>query len=83
MKIGIPPVNENPDDADVHLLDDRINEYNFETTGITDGRIVSFSSAMSAAISSLVYTVGPGVEPARCATCGCVEVIESAPMAQS
>ena len=63
---------------------DRINEYNFETTGITDGRIVSFFvRAMSAAISSLVYTDGPGVEPARCATCGCVEVIESAAMAQS
>lgn len=42
MEIGIPPVNETPDDADVRFLDDRINEYNFETTGITDGRIVSF-----------------------------------------
>ena len=42
MKIGIPPVNESPDDSDVHFLDDRINEYNVETTGITDGSIVSF-----------------------------------------
>jgi len=42
MKIRIPPVNESPDDADVHFLDDRINQYNFETTGITDGRIFSF-----------------------------------------
>ena len=42
MEIGIPPVNETPDDADVRFLDDRINAYNFETTGITDGRIVSF-----------------------------------------
>jgi GNAT superfamily N-acetyltransferase len=42
MKTEIPLVEENPDDADVRLLDDRINEYNFETTGITDGRIVSF-----------------------------------------
>jgi len=42
MKIRIPPVNESPDDADVHFLDDRINQYNFETTGINDGRIISF-----------------------------------------
>ena len=42
MKIDIPLVNDNPADADVHFLDDRINEYNVETTGITDGRILSF-----------------------------------------
>jgi hypothetical protein len=42
MKIRIPPVNESPDDTDVHFLDDRINQYNFETTGITDGRLISF-----------------------------------------
>ena len=42
MTIGIPPVDESPDDADVHFLEDRINEYNVETTGITDGRVVSF-----------------------------------------
>jgi GNAT superfamily N-acetyltransferase len=42
MKIVIPPVNENPADADVQFLDDRINEYNVETTGITDGRVLSF-----------------------------------------
>jgi len=41
----LPPqrrVNESPDDADVHLLDDQMNEYNVETTGINDARIVSF-----------------------------------------
>lgn len=42
MKIELPPSDENPADADVHFLDDRINEYNFETTGITDGKIVSY-----------------------------------------
>jgi ribosomal protein S18 acetylase RimI-like enzyme len=42
MKIELPASDENPADADVHFLDDRINEYNFETTGITDGRIISY-----------------------------------------
>jgi ribosomal protein S18 acetylase RimI-like enzyme len=42
MKIELPSVNENPTDAEVHFLDDRINEYNVETTGIGDGRILSF-----------------------------------------
>ena len=42
MKIDIRAVEENPNDGDVHFLDDRINEYNFETTGIRDGRVVSF-----------------------------------------
>jgi len=42
MKIRIPPVNESPDDTDVHFLDDRINQYNFETTEITDARLISF-----------------------------------------
>src|SRR5271169_4549015 len=42
MKINIPKVEENPSDGDIHFLDDRINEYNFETTGIRDGRVVSF-----------------------------------------
>ena len=41
MKIGVLPFNENPDDADIRFLDDRINEYNVEATGITDGRVVS------------------------------------------
>jgi len=41
MKIDMPPIDENPSDADVHFLDDQINRYNFETTGITDGRIIS------------------------------------------
>lgn len=45
MKIRIPPVNESPDDADVHFLDDRINQYNFETTGINDGRWVCLNRA--------------------------------------
>jgi GNAT superfamily N-acetyltransferase len=42
MKIDIPPVNENPADSDIRFLDDRINEYNVEATGIADGRILSF-----------------------------------------
>jgi ribosomal protein S18 acetylase RimI-like enzyme len=42
MKINVPKVEENPSDGDIHFLDDRINEYNFETTGIRDGRVVSF-----------------------------------------
>jgi ribosomal protein S18 acetylase RimI-like enzyme len=42
MKINLPTIDDNPADADVHFLDDRINEYNFETTGITDGRAVSY-----------------------------------------
>ena len=42
MNISIPPVDENPSDSDVHFLDDRINEYNVERTGVTDGRVVSF-----------------------------------------
>jgi hypothetical protein len=42
MSIDIPLVDENPSDADVHFLDDQINRYNFETTGISDGRIISF-----------------------------------------
>jgi ribosomal protein S18 acetylase RimI-like enzyme len=42
MKIDLPPIDDNPADADVHFLDDRIYEYNFETTGITDGRVVSY-----------------------------------------
>lgn len=41
MKIDIPSVNDNPADADVRFLEDRITEYNIETTGITDGRILS------------------------------------------
>ena len=35
MKIDIPLVNENPSDADLRFLEDRINEYNVETTGIS------------------------------------------------
>ena len=42
MKYPVPPVDENPADADVHFLDDRINEFNLATTGITDGRVISF-----------------------------------------
>ena len=42
MKIDIPSVTDNPSDADVRFLEDRITEYNVETTGITDGRILSF-----------------------------------------
>ena len=42
MDIKIPPVDENPSDADVHFLEDRINQHNVETTKIGDGRIISF-----------------------------------------
>jgi ribosomal protein S18 acetylase RimI-like enzyme len=41
MNLEIPPVNENPSDADVHFLEDRINEYNVAATGIGDGRVIS------------------------------------------
>ena len=42
MSVSIPPIDENPADSDVHFLDDRINEYNVERTGIADGRVLSF-----------------------------------------
>ena len=42
MDIKIPPVDENPPDADVHFLEGQINQYNVETTKIVDGRLVSF-----------------------------------------
>jgi ribosomal protein S18 acetylase RimI-like enzyme len=42
MTINIPAVDDNPSDADVHFLDDQINRYNVQTTGITDGRVMSF-----------------------------------------
>jgi hypothetical protein len=42
MSIKIPSVDENPPDADVHFLEEHINEYNVETTKIGDGRIMSF-----------------------------------------
>lgn len=42
MKIEIPPVEDNPSENDVRFLEDRINEYNVHTTGITDGRTLSF-----------------------------------------
>ena len=42
MSINIPPVDEDPSDADVHFLEDHINQYNVETTKIGDGRIISF-----------------------------------------
>jgi ribosomal protein S18 acetylase RimI-like enzyme len=41
MKINVPPIDENPSDADVRFLDDEIDRYNVEKTGITDGRIIS------------------------------------------
>ncbi len=34
-------IDSNPDPQDVQFLDERITEYNFETTGITDGKLVS------------------------------------------
>ena len=42
MKIRLPSIDENPSDSDFHFLEDRINEYNVETTGIADGRILSW-----------------------------------------
>jgi len=42
VKIDIPPVDEDPSYSDIHFLDDRINEYNVERTGITDGKILSY-----------------------------------------
>jgi GNAT superfamily N-acetyltransferase len=42
MGITIPPVDENLSDADVHFLEDNINQYNVETTKIGDGRPLSF-----------------------------------------
>ena len=42
MNLNISPLDENPSDSDVHFLDDRINEYNVERTGITDGKILSY-----------------------------------------
>ena len=37
----LPPVSSNPAPSDVQFLEDRINEYNFETTGINDGELLS------------------------------------------
>jgi ribosomal protein S18 acetylase RimI-like enzyme len=34
-------IDEHPDEADVHLLDQHINAFNAATTGITDGRLLS------------------------------------------
>ena len=42
INIDIPPVDEDPSDSDIHFLDDRINEYNVERTGIKDGKILSY-----------------------------------------
>ena len=42
MKIDIPQLNENLVDAAVRFVEDRITEYNVETTGILDGRVLSF-----------------------------------------
>ncbi len=41
-KIPIPPVDEHLPDSDLHFLEDRINEYNVQQTGIRDGRILSY-----------------------------------------
>lgn len=42
MDIQLPPVNEDPRDADIHFLEDQINDYNLATMGVADGRILSF-----------------------------------------
>ncbi len=34
-------IDTGPEPTDVQFLEDRINEYNFETTGITDGELLS------------------------------------------
>lgn len=41
MDIKIPPADENPSEADVHFLEDNINQYNVETTKIGDGTQLS------------------------------------------
>ena len=42
INIDIPKVDEDPSDSDIHFLEDRINEYNVERTGIKDGKILSY-----------------------------------------
>jgi len=41
MQTDLPPVNDNPAPQDVQFLEERINDYNFTRTDITDGRLLS------------------------------------------
>jgi GNAT superfamily N-acetyltransferase len=34
-------INSNPNPQDISFLEDQINEFNFDTTGITDGELLS------------------------------------------
>src|SRR5512135_430759 len=34
-------IHEDPDSQDVHFLEDRLNEYNIASTGISDGRLLA------------------------------------------
>ena len=82
MSINIPPVDEDPSDADVHFLEDHINQYNVETTKIGDGRIISFLFRNSVQTSSPASMDGPGVEPVKSVTCGFAKTSASAAMAK-
>jgi ribosomal protein S18 acetylase RimI-like enzyme len=42
FKIQIPPADEHPSDSDFHFLEERINEYNVQRTGIRDAKILSY-----------------------------------------
>ena len=56
MSRPLPPINSNPTPSDVQFLEDRINEYNFETTGINDGELLScFVRDESGAILAGLY----------------------------
>ncbi|MGB8646897.1 MAG: GNAT family N-acetyltransferase [Anaerolineae bacterium] len=41
MQAISPTIESDPRPQDVQFLEDRINDYNFETTGITDGKLLS------------------------------------------
>ena len=41
MKPALPPIDEAPAPSDIAFLNEQINAYNFESTGITDGRLLS------------------------------------------
>ena len=70
MTFNIPAADHNPSDADIHFLDDQINRYNVQATGITDGRVMSFLSGTKAHGSSLASMDGLGVAPVKSAICG-------------
>jgi hypothetical protein len=79
VNIDIPPADENPCDADVHFLEDQINQYNVDTTKIDDGRIMSFLLRDEHAdiIAGLYgWTWGP----VKSVTCGFVKTFANAAM---